>query len=294
MRLPVFIGSLVIGPLLIGPVIPWSIGPFQAALGAQAPEAQPDTSAKAVTARTVQYLKAYKEALKYVLADESTSQLVFNGLGREVGRRQTSGEYFMTYLEAEGGWVGVRDIAKVDGVPIENRDNLRDLLTQATFARIGRQLVERNSRHNIGSILRTFNDPMMPLLIFEDKHRRRCKFDVRKVDRRSSGTMVTVAFTEREDPTLIRSSDGRNIFSKGEFVIDGGTGRVERAEISLKDGATTATMTTVFKENENIGLWVPSELTEDYEHRSRRASERVTAQSAYTNYRRFNVKVVIK
>ena len=261
---------------------------------AQSPTPQVDTSAKAVINKAVEYLKTYKESLKYVLADESTSQRVFNALGREVARRETSGEYFMTYLEADGGWIGVRDIAKVDGAPVENRDNLRDLLTQASFARIGRQLVERNSRYNIGSILRTFNDPMMPLLILDDKHRVRCKFEVKKLEGKSAGPSVTLAFNERDEPTLVKTADGRRIYSKGEFKIDATTGRVESATISLKDGATTATMTTVFTEDEKLGLWVPSVLTEEYDHRSSRSAERVAAVSTYTNYRRFNVKVVIK
>ena len=253
-----------------------------------------DTSAKAVINRAVEYLKDYKESLKYVIADESTKQWVFNARGVEVGRRETSGEYFMTYLATDGGWIGVRDIAMVDGVPIENRDNLRDLLTQATFARIGRQLVDRNSRYNIGSILRTFNDPMMPLLILDDKHRTRCKFEVKSVERKPAGLLVTVAFNEREEPTLVKTGDGRRIYSKGEFEIDAATGRVESATIALKDGATAATMTTVFTEDEKLSLWVPSVLTEGYDHRSSRTAERVAALSTYTNYRRFNVKVVIK
>src|SRR5688572_29073440 len=79
----------------------------------------PDTSAKAVVAKAVEYLKTFKEAVQFVLADEVTLQDVFNRIGRQAAHRETSGEFFLTYLPAEGGWVGVRDIAIVDGVPVE-------------------------------------------------------------------------------------------------------------------------------------------------------------------------------
>jgi hypothetical protein len=273
----------------------WSFGVVaQAALSAQSPAQTPDTSQRAVVAKAVGYLKDYKEKIQFVIADEATRQTVFNRLGREVGSRDTSGEYFLTYLAAEGGWIGVRDIAVVDGKPVERRDNLRELLTQASFARIGRQLVESNARYNIGPILRTFNDPMMSLLVLDDRHRSRFRFERERVQRDATGTRVTIAFVERERPTLVQSGDGRQIFSRGEFDIDAAGGRIVRASITMKDGATTATMTTWFADNPKLGLWVPETMTEEYVHSTNRVADRVTARSSYTNYRRFNVNVVIK
>jgi hypothetical protein len=258
------------------------------------PAPPPDTSAKAVLAKAVTYLKDYKEAVQFVLADEVTLQDVFNRLGRQAAHRETSGEFFLTYLPAEGGWVGVRDIAIVDGVPVEKRDNLRELLTKASFARIGRQLVDRNARYNIGSITRNMNDPMLALVILDDKHRDRFKFDRRRVEPTPAGPLVTLSFTERDEPTLVRGADGSRIFSKGELMIDAATGRLVRTVITLKDKATTGTLTTVFTENEKLGLWLPSTMDERYDHEIDNVKELVVVKSIYTNYRRFNVNVVIK
>lgn len=259
---------------------------------AQAP--QPDTSARGVIAKSVEYLKGYKEAVQFVLADEVTVQDVFNRTGRRAAHRETSGEFFLTYLATEGGWIGVRDIAVVDGLPVETRDNLRELLTKASFARIGRQLVDRNARYNIGSVSRNMNDPMLALVILDDKHRGRFRFDRRRVEPTPTGPLVTLTFTERDEPTLVRGADGSRIFSRGELLIDATTGRLVRTVIVLKDKATTGTLTTVFTENQKLGLWLPSSMDERYDHEIGNVKELVVAKSIYSNYRRFNVNVTIK
>lgn len=265
-----------------------------AVVNAQSPSTASDTSARAVVAKAVAYLRDYKEKVQFVLADELTTQAVYNPRGALLAERETSGEYFLTYLAAEGGWIGVRDITAVDGVTLEKRDNLRELLTRASFARIGRQLVERNAQYNIGSILRNISDPMMALLLLDDKHRDRCRFERRIVERSAAGTIVTLSFEERDEPTLVRGADGRPIRARGEFVIDAGTGRIVRSVITLKGGPTSGTMTTEFSENEKLGLWVPLTMVEEYHHRTSRTEERVTVRSSYSNYRRFNVSVTIK
>ena len=259
-----------------------------------APVQAPDTSARAVVAKAALHIKEYQEALQFVLADETATQEVFNIRNTRVALRRTTGEFFLAYVAADGGWLAVRDILTVDGTPVEPRDNLRQLLSRGSFASIGRQVADRNARYNLGSIARNFNDPMLALVILDDKHRDRFRFERRRVEPTPSGPVVTVTFAERDRPTLIRGSDGRQIFTKGEMVIDAATGRLRRTVITLKDGATDASLTTVFTENDKLGLWLPASLTERYEHSTRRARELVVAESSYSNYRRFNVNVIIR
>jgi hypothetical protein len=267
----------------------------------------PDTSARAVVAKAAVQIKEYQEALRFVLADETTTQEVFNDNGARLARRTTTGDFFLAYVEADGGWLSVRDILTVDGQPLPSRDNVRELLSRGSLARIGRQVADRNARYNLGSIARNFNEPMLALVILDDKHRDRFKFERRRVEQSPTGPVVTVAFTERDRPTLIRGSDGRQIFTKGEMVIDAATGRLLRTVITLKEGAVEASLTTIFTENEKLGLWLPSLLTERYEHTSNttvmasamsrvtiKGRELVVAESTYTNYRRFDVSVIIR
>lgn len=266
-------------------------------LRAQAPAVTvrpPDTSANAVVARASEYIKEYQQTLQFVLADEAAVQEVFNRTGTRVARRETSGEYFLTYLAADGGWIGVRDIAVVDGAPVAGRDNLRELLSRGSVARIGRQLADRNARYNIGSIGRNFNDPMLALVILDDRHRGRFKFDRRRVELTPAGPLVTVAFAERDGPTIVRSTDGSYVFTKGELVIDAATGHIHRTVVVLKIDSTEARLTTTFSLNDKVGLWLPASFSEQYRHASGRLRESVRVDSTYTNYRRFNVNVIIK
>jgi hypothetical protein len=263
----------------------------------------PDTSARAVVAKAAVQIKEYQEALRFVLADEATTQEVFNDNGARLARRTTTGDFFLAYVEADGGWLSVRDILTVDGEPVPARDNVRELLSRGSFARIGRQVADRNARYNLGSVARNFNEPMLALVILDDKHRNRFRFERRRVDTSPAGPVVTVAFTERDRPTLIHGSDGRQIFTKGELVIDAATGRLRRTVITLKEGEVEASLTTTFTENEKLGLWLPATLTERYEYTSnnilttssrQKRREMVVAESTYTNYRRFDVSVIIR
>lgn len=256
--------------------------------------APPETSAKAVIARAVAYIEDYQKAWEFVLADEINVQEVVDARGRRVAQRETSGDFFLSYIPADGRWLSVRDVAVVDGVPVENREDLRQLLSRGSFARIGRQLADHNARYNLGSIERNFNDPMLALVILDDRHRSRFRFRRRSVERTEATTLVTVEFTERDRPTLVRGTDGRQIFSTGELVIEVATGRLRRSVITLKDRTITASLTTVFTENDKLGLWLPASLTERYEGTTDRQREIVAAESRYANYRKFDVKIIIK
>ncbi len=253
-----------------------------------------DTSPKAVLAAASGYLKTYQTALEFVLADEITVQEVFDERDRRTARRETSGDFFLSYVAGDGGWLSVRDISKVDGKEVETGDDLRGLLNRGSMARIGRALADRNARYNIGSVTRNFNDPMLALVILDPKHQGRFRFERRDVVTTDAGTLVTLAFTERDRPTLILGSDMSPVFTRGEMTIDAATGRLQRSVITMKDGPTTASLTTTFAKVEKLDLWLPSVLVERYEHATSRQKEQVLVESTYTNFRKFSVTVKIR
>ncbi|MCC7184635.1 MAG: hypothetical protein IT185_00235 [Acidobacteria bacterium] len=253
-----------------------------------------DTSPKAVLSAATGYLKAYQTALEFVLADEITVQEVFDERDRRTARRETSGDFFLSYVAADGGWLSVRDISKVDGKEVEAGDDLRGLLNRGSMARIGRALADRNARYNIGSVTRTFNDPMLALVILDPKHQSRFRFERRDVVTTETGTLVTLAFTERDRPTLILGSDMSPVYTRGELTIDAATGRLQRSFITMKDGPTTASLTTTFSKVEKLDLWLPSVLVERYAHATSRQKEQVLVESKYTNFRKFGVTVRIR
>lgn len=261
---------------------------------AQMQARQVDTSPRAVLEAASGYLKTYREAMGFVLANEVTMQEVFDEESRRTTTRETSGEFFLSYAPADGGWLSVRDITKVDGKDVEAGDDLRGLLTQGSLARIGRAMADRNARYNIGMVTRNFNDPMFAFVILDDKNRSRFRFQRQSVTRSGDDTLVTLTFTERDRATIVRGMQGNDVPARGELTLDAATGRLVRSVIILKDGPTTAQLTTTFAYDEPLKMWMPSVMHERYTHSSPRTKQTVIAQSKYSDYRKFAVTARIK
>jgi len=285
----------VIGRWIGGLLVCASAGAAVAGAQDQGRTRPPDTSAKAVIARAAAYVKDYQTAWKYLLADEVNIQRVADAAGQPLAGRRTEGDFFLSYVQAEGRWLSVRDVATVDGEPVDDRGDLRELLRIGAYARIGRMVADHNARYNVGSIERNFNDPMLAMVILSDLHRGRFRFTRAGVATTDTGvTLVTITFTERDRPTLVRGADGSQVPASGEFVIEAETGRLRRSRITMKARSITASLSTSFARNETLDLWLPSTLTERYEGTIKGRREVVTVESAYTNYRKFDVNVVIK
>lgn len=246
-----------------------------------------NTSPRAVLAAAASYLKAYQEALQFVLADEEAVQEVFDERDRRRARRETSGDFFLAWAPAEDRWLSVRDITKVDGKPVAAGDDLRGLLNLGSMSSIGRAMSDRNARYNIGVVTRNFNEPMFALAILDPQNQSRFRFQRETVTTGEAGTLVTLAFTERDRPTLVQAASGGPVFTSGELVLDAATGRLQRSVVIMKDGPTTAQLTTTFTENEKLKLWLPATMQERYTHSSPRLKEVVVVESKYTNYRKF-------
>lgn len=253
-----------------------------------------DTSPRAVLAAATAYVQTYQKALEFVLADELAIQEVFDDRDRRRARRETAGDFFLAWVPADGGWLSVRDITKVDGKPVEAGDDLRGLLNRGSMARIGRAMADRNARYNIGVVTRNFNEPMFALVILDPTHQSRLRFERKSVGRGDAGTYVTLGFTERERPTLVRGVSGNPVFTSGELTLDAVTGRLHRSVVTMRDGPTTAQLTTTFTHNEKLDLWLPATMQERYTHSSARLKETVVVESTYTNYRKFEVTARIR
>ena len=61
-------------------------------------------------------------------------------------------------LPADAVWMAVRDVEIVDGRVLKERDNVRALLNSGQVG-AARALKDRNARHNLGTIVRNFNEP---------------------------------------------------------------------------------------------------------------------------------------
>lgn len=248
-----------------------------------------DASLPAVLARAGEYLTEYRDHLTYVMATERTRQTLTGGytLGGSA-EMSTAADIFFVYVPADAVWMAVRDVEIVDGRVLKARDNVRALLNSGQVG-AARALKDRNARYNLGTIVRNFNEPTLALTLLDDAHRTRVRF-ARVGERRGK---VTVSFVENTPPTLIANVDGTPAASIGSFVIDVATGRIEKSELRVKLGPVSATLTTAYRADPKLKLWVPAQFDELYVEEGRRP-QKVAARSAYSDFSRFDVEVRIK
>ena len=256
----------------------------------------PDISAGGVARAAQRYVDEYQHALSFLLAEEAGSQQVLGQQGGPVGRRTTKAEIFLTFLDKERVWLAVRDVFAVDGEPVSDHVDLRSLLTSGPLSGLAQVLANQSSRFNIGSIGRNFNEPTLGLLVLDAGHRSQFKFERRRVEQVGDAMLVTLGFTETERPTLIHGVDNANVYSKGELIVEAGTGRVRRTFIELKQQEFHVQLTTTYRLDERLDIWVPDVFTERYERSATRkdAAETITCESTYSNYRKFDVQIRIK
>jgi hypothetical protein len=265
-----------------------------AGLGLGARSQRPDTSAKAVTNAAAAYVAGYEERFAFLLADERYEQQVVDDAGHVTARRIMTGESFLTFVSADHAWVSVHDIAEVDGVPADDRQDVRALLEKEPFAGVARLLSEHNARYNLGRITRNFNEPTLGLQVLDPKYRPQFKFDRSRVRLQDDATVVTLTFKEVDWPTLVRGADGSPIYSTGAFDVDAGTGRIRHTSLHLKYGTITADLDTTFSLDEVLDMWVPTRFSERYEQTDAKLREVVACEATYTNYRRFSARGRIK
>jgi len=286
--------GVIVAVLLVG-------GP----LSAQIPKV--DISEKALTSAAVKYVAEYEKQFAFLIADEEYTQTVFDADGRKTQTRVLKAEMFLTYLPADGEWMAVRDVLEVDGEPIKGREDLRALLAKREELRLVKQLTWRNSRYNLGRVERNFNEPTLALLLLDSKRTPRVKFDRKRVVRDDDITLATLAFEEKEAPTLVATPNEGAVRAKGEFVLDAATGTVRRTVFQLTRPGIDARLVTSYTKDDKLNLWLPSVFTERYESSSyagggirlpsnaaRASRELVECVAKYTNYRRFEVTARIK
>ena len=265
---------------------------------------EPDTSTKAVVKAAGAYTADYQQRLTSVLADESSEQEVLRSVpfapNARRARRMLSEVFFM-FTPGTHHWMAIRDVISVDGMPVEDRPDVRQSLDALDDDDVARALKAQNSRFNIGRVFRNFSEPTFCLLVLDAKHTERFKFDRKRVVKNGSITLVTLGFTEKRSPTLIHDTTRGRIFTTGEIIVEAGTGRVRETTIRARTGDLDVELTTKYVADAGLGMWVPESFRESYEagvnpksFDSRAEYEHVVALSTYRNYRRFQTAVRIK
>jgi hypothetical protein len=250
-----------------------------------------DVPLKTLVARTAEQVARYETELSYLIADETYEQHVQRA-GRSENRLM-HGELFLTYLTAERHWIAVHDVSDVDGQPVTDRQSLQDLLSRASVDDVVRGLVARNARYNIGATFRNFNEPTLPLAIFERDELDRFSFSQGDETTEAGAALITLHFKERERPTLVRDVNGQPAYSTGDITIERDSGVIRHTRIVINDKRVESTLETRYSHDSKLDLWLPTTFTERYVSGSGPLTEVTTCEATYTNYRRFDVSARI-
>jgi VWFA-related protein len=204
----------------------------------------------------------------------------------------------MTISAGARGWVSFRDVFELDGKPVRDREErLSRILQNVTPDSLeqARKIAAESARYNLDSealrVDRTTNVPMTALLFLRAANQSRSTFRLGKPERIAGIICVTLQFTERSRPRLIRTGDDAP--AQGTFWIDmAGGGRVLKTELRMESagvaGQTVRSQTAVtYARVDKLDLWVPVVMDETYQLPTTR--QVVTGRATYSDFREFKV-----
>lgn len=259
-----------------------------------------------VLSRSASYVANFRKQLSAIVAEETYLQTIAH-TGRipsgwsAVPQRQLRSDLLLIKPSGSDQYVELRDVFEVDSVPLhKEKGRLETLLrvqSRAADARIN-EIREASAKYNIGSVTRTINTPLMSLTFLEPSNQRRFRFrhvpkaapvfgDPRLKEANDSGVfrvtteMWTIAYEERERPTLIRRPGGESQPAKGRFWINPADGSVLISELIVDSGGVIATVTVSYQSEPLMGFLVPVEMREVYI----RGSERIAGHATYDKFR---------
>ena len=252
--------------------------------------AQGEPSLDSVLTRMRAYLADYARTLPSVIATEKYDQRAGSGARRKP--RHLESDYGLIQLRGDPGWLGFREVLAVDGKRVnDSASRLAELLSNPSEGALkqARRIAEESSRYNVGPVIRTINDPVVVLEVFDARNSDRLLF-VKNGEATIRDTRVWVlGFREMGRPTLIQTSTRQDLPARGRAWVDPQTGRVLRGEVTVEPGlGMTATVDVTFELDARLGFAVPSKMTERYTNRNLMTVS--SGDATYSNYRRFSVE----
>ncbi len=260
------------------------------------PAAKAEAPEDPLLTRAAEYVVAFERTFSAVTwreryEQEDRQRARFSSSGSEgmwlKGKRRLESQLLFVFLPHDATWVAVRDVIEVDGEPQRESERPLQQLTTGGYSISVTQLktlAAENGRCNIGKILRTFNEPTLTLLFLDDRYRHRFTFERRDEQTLKNGRAQVYRFVERDRPTVIRSSDTKNLPSQGLLWIDPDTGRLLQTSLTVNDVAeVSANIVVSYGPYADFDVLVPLEMREIYTNRT---GEEVRAIATYSDFRR--------
>lgn len=221
-----------------------------------------------------------------------------------LARRDLQSDLLLVF-DADGPWHLHRDVLAVDGAPVGDREaRLQALFLEPALTvrqRLARMTVE-SARYNLGNITRTLNIPTFPLIVVHPEHRDRFRLRMRGVREVDGRAVREVTFDERQRPTLVRSTEGRDVPLRGRLLVDDETGEFVHARLDPRPEGVASRIEVWFEQVPDLPLRVPVRMWEWYQAVGEirdpsvdrgRAFRRayIEGLAAYSAFRRYGVEV---
>jgi hypothetical protein len=273
----------------------------QPAAGPASDALAPDPELELTLARVDAYLQSYLRNYTNIVAEErydqrledpNTQEMTPLGVRRRtdnssVGRVLKS-DLLMVSTPSLGRWLPFRDVFEVDGKLIRDReDRLKKLFVDAPANALNdaRRITEESARYNLGSVDRTINVPTLALELLSSANRPRLRL-VRHGEESIEGTQAQrIDFEERRGATLIRTTSGESVPSRGSFWVDPLTGTVVKTLLRTDATDVKTELSVTYRLFETVGLWLPYEMNEAYTQ----PHQKLRGVARYSNIRRFQV-----
>jgi len=268
-----------------------------------------EATLRIVLARAGKYVTEYRRQMSGIVAEEHYIQEARYQGGRRVSpdvqpeHRELRSDLLLVRPAGSRDWLQLRDVFEVDGHPVGDRRDTRlsepSRLADAQIASI----INESARYNIGSIQRTVNVPLLPLMFLEPGNQDRFKFKL-AADRRPTMTrdeatspgsfrvsteVWVLEYRETEPSTFIRTPSRKDLPSHGRFWIEPTTGHVLMSELINDDRAVHATIDVSYQSEPLVGFLVPVEMRERYE--GRRDGVRIEGTATYGRFRQLQARV---
>lgn len=213
------------------------------------------------------------------------------GGGGVTQRRALRSDYLLVRLDAGSGWMPFRDVFEVNGKAVRDREDrlVKLFIERASDASFDQadQIMADSTRHNIGAVARTINIPTLALLFLHPDLQSRFEFTRDGTETVSGREAWVLQYKETRRPTLIKTSNGRDLALAGRLWVDPSTGVILRTNMTAADPIVRATVTVTFREDADLDFWVPAQMDEHY--KASRDINDIHGMATYTNYRKFAV-----
>jgi hypothetical protein len=274
---------------------------------ALAPVSAQEPALDTVLDRAGKYVVEFQRSLSGVVAEESYVQSVRYPLGTSSRtnqflptHRELKSDLLLVRPAGVDRWLQFRDVFEVDGKEVRDRnERLMTLFVRPSTSSAAQveRILNESSRYNIGNLQRTVNAPVLALVILDPANQSRFRFkrvphgdlQLGRGTPKPPDSVWVVEYREVEKETLIRTTNGGDLPTRGRFWIEPATGQVAASEMIAEDPIIKGTIDVEYQIEPAVGLLVPVEMRERYE--IRRDGSRVEGTATYGRFRQFQVKV---